>query len=125
MWRALAAVGLLIASNGFMTFAWYYHVVVGKRGEWWPLWVAIGVSWLMALPEYMLQVPANRYGHVAHGGMFTLAQLKIIQEGITLVVFSAFMVFVAKEKMRVNDVAAMGLVMLAVVVSMVGRSEVK
>ncbi len=124
MWRVAATVGLLVLSNAFMTFAWYYHVVVGKRGEWWPLWVAIGVSWLMALPEYALQVPANRYGHVSHGGVFTLPQLKIMQEGITLVVFTAFMILVAKEKVRLNDYVAMGLVMAAVVVSMVGRDGV-
>lgn len=118
MERILITVGLLIASNAFMTFAWYYHV--GKKG--WPLAVAIAVSWLIALPEYILQVPANRAGHINHGGPFTLPQLKIIQEAVTLVVFTLFMILIAKqEKLRVNDFAAFGLVFLAVVVSMMGR----
>jgi uncharacterized protein (DUF486 family) len=119
MWRIAATVGLLVLSNTFMTFAWYYHV---KKTPPWPLLTAIAISWLIALPEYILQVPANRYGHVDHGGTLTLPQLKIIQEAITLVVFTVFVIVVAKdEKFRVNDLVAMGLVMLAVVVSMMGR----
>ncbi len=117
MKRALLTVLLLIGSNTFMTFAWYYHV--GKKT--WPLAMAIGVSWLIALPEYMLQVPANRYGHVSHGGVFTLPQLKIIQEAVTLAVFTVFAITVAKERVRVNDAVAMALVFAGVVVSMVGR----
>jgi uncharacterized protein (DUF486 family) len=73
---------LLTLSNTFMTFAWYFHV----RQKAWPLLLAIGISWLIALPEYLLQVPANRLGHVSYGGPFTLPQLKIIQEAITLTV---------------------------------------
>lgn len=117
--RPLATVGLLFASNSFMTFAWYYHV----KQKSWPLLMAIGVSWLIALPEYILQVPANRVGHVDHGGPFTLSQLKITQEAITLVVFTLFAIFVAHEKPRMNDLVAFGLVMLAVVVSMAGRGN--
>jgi len=74
MSRALAAVGLLLASNVFMTFAWYYPV----KQKSWPLFMAIGISWLIALPEYLLQVPANRLGHIDHGGPFTLPQLKVL-----------------------------------------------
>jgi uncharacterized protein (DUF486 family) len=118
MWRIAATVGLLVLSNTFMTFAWYYHV---KRTPPWPLMTAILISWLIALPEYILQVPANRYGHVDHGGVLTLPQLKIIQEAITLAVFTVFVIVVAKEKVRVNDYLAMGLVMAGVVVSMAGR----
>jgi uncharacterized protein (DUF486 family) len=120
MWRALLAVAMLVISNTFMTFAWYYHVA-GKKGTAWPLWTAILIGWLLAFPEYLFQVPANRLGHVDHGGILTLPQLKIIQEAITLVVFTAFVVLVTKERMRPNDYAAMALVMAAVVVSMVGR----
>jgi uncharacterized protein (DUF486 family) len=115
--RVLITVGLLIASNTFMTFAWYYHVK--KPG--WTLAMAIGISWLIALPEYILQVPANRYGHIDHGGVFTLPQLKILQEAITLAVFTVFTYFVAKEKLRVNDGIAMALIFVAVAVSMMGR----
>ena len=116
--RWSVAVGLLVLSNTFMTFAWYYHV----KQRAWPLLVAIGVSWLIALPEYVLQVPANRYGHVDHGGPFTLAQLKVVQEAVTLVVFTAFAYLVARERLRVQDFVAFGLVFLAVIVSMSGRA---
>ncbi|MET0394705.1 MAG: DMT family protein [Chitinophagaceae bacterium] len=81
---------LLTASNVFMTFAWYYHL----KYQGWPLWKAIVLSWLIALVEYCLAVPANRIGHA---GGFTLFQLKIMQEAITLVVFSIFAVLVLKE----------------------------
>lgn len=81
---------LLTASNIFMTFAWYYHL----KYQGWPLWKAIVVSWLIALIEYCLAVPANRIGHQAGYNLF---QLKIIQEAITLVVFSFFAVLVLKE----------------------------
>ncbi len=108
---------LLVGSNTFMTFAWYYHV----KQRAWPLLLAIGVSWLIALPEYILQVPANRIGHVDYGGTLTLPQLKILQESITLAVFTVFTIAVANEKVRTNDVIAFGLIFAAVVVSMMGR----
>ena len=115
--RWLITVLLLAASNTFMTFAWYYHV----KQKAWPLLMAIGISWLIALPEYILQVPANRFGHVDHGGPFSLPQLKIIQEAVTLAVFTVFTIVVAQEKPRINDIVAMGLVLVAVAVSMYGR----
>ncbi len=115
--RWVATVGLLLASNAFMTFAWYYHV----KQKSWPLLMAIGISWLIALPEYILQVPANRYGHVDNGGNFTLSQLKIIQEAITLLVFTLFTIFIAHEKPRTTDYVAFGLIFAAVAVSMLGR----
>ena len=116
-WRVFGTVFLLIGSNAFMTFAWYYHV---KRQAW-PLLAAIGISWLIALPEYCLQVPANRMGHVDYGGPMTLPQLKIIQEVITLAVFLVFTIWVAGEKPRGTDLAAMALVACGVVVAMWGR----
>lgn len=119
MWRPLLTIGLLVCSNAFMTFAWYFHIA--KREKPWPLLVAIGISWLIALPEYILQVPANRIGSTEFGGTFTLPQLKILQEAITLVVFTAYCLLVAKERMRPNDVVAMGLIFVAVIVSMAGR----
>lgn len=115
--RWLVTVLLLVASNVFMTFAWYYHV----KQKSWSLVAAILISWCIALPEYILQVPANRVGHRDHGGPFTLPQLKIMQEAITLVVFTAFTIWVAKEKPRVNDAVAMGLIFAGVAVSMMGR----
>jgi uncharacterized protein len=119
-WRLLATGGLLIGSNTFMTFAWYYHV---KRKAW-PLLLAILISWLIALPEYCLQVPANRAGHVDFGGPLRLPQLKIMQEAITLGVFLLFTIFVAGERPRGQDLVAMGLILAAVAVGMWGRNGV-
>ena len=74
---------LLLISNVFMTFAWYYHL----KHTGWPLWKAIALSWLIAFFEYCLMVPANRYGFT---GGYSAFQLKMIQEVITLVVFVVF-----------------------------------
>lgn len=117
MYRWLPTVLLLVASNTFMTFAWYYHV----KKQAWPLVAAIAISWLIALPEYLLQVPANRLGHHNFGGPFSAPQLKIIQEAVTLCVFGVFSVWVLGEKPRVNELVAFGLIMAAVVVGMWGR----
>jgi len=117
--RALMTVGLLICSNVFMTWAWYGHLK--KVG--WTIPVAIGVSWLIALPEYILQVPANRIGHTTFGGPFSAAQLKVLQEAITLTVFIAFAVLVLKEKPRVNELVAFVLIFAGVAVAMMGRRE--
>jgi uncharacterized protein (DUF486 family) len=114
--RVLATVLLLVGSNTFMTWAWYGHLK-----QKWPLLLAIGLSWLIALPEYCLQVPANRIGHVDHGGPFTAPQLKIIQEAITLAVFTAFSIVVLKEKPRTTDYVAFGLIFAAVAVGVLGR----
>jgi uncharacterized protein (DUF486 family) len=75
---------LLLASNTFMTMAWYGHLKYKQT----PLIIAIAVSWLIALPEYALQVPANRIGHAQEG--FSAPQLKIIQEVISISVFVLF-----------------------------------
>ena len=115
--RIFATIGLLMASNAFMTFAWYFHL----KQRAWPLVMAIGISWLIALPEYCLQVPANRLGHVAFGGSFSAAQLKVMQEAITLVAFGVFSTFVLKEKLRLQEWIAFGLIMAAVLVAMSGR----
>ena len=109
---------LLIGSNVFMTFAWYYHV---KKHSW-TLLAAILISWAIALAEYCLQVPANRIGHVSNGGPFTAPQLKIIQEGITLSVFALFSVFVLQEKLRWTDIASFALIFAGVVVGMAGKA---
>ena len=102
---------LLIASNIFMTFAWYYHL---KQGGW-PLWKAIMLSWLIALFEYCLMVPANRIGFLS--GTFNAFQLKIMQEAITLVVFSVFAIFYLKEHFEwrylISFVCIMGAVYFA------------
>ena len=87
-------IGLLIASNIFMTFAWYGHLKYKSAS----LVLVILASWLIALPEYALQVPANRMGH----GHFSAAELKTIQEVITLTVFAVFSVFYLKEPLTWN-----------------------
>ena len=81
---------LLLLSNVFMTFGWYYHL---KHTNW-PIWMAILISWGFAFFEYCLQVPANRLGYT---GGFTMFQLKIMQEVITLVVFCLFALIVMKQ----------------------------
>ena len=101
---------LLLASNVFMTIAWYGHL----RHKAAPLLTAIVVSWLIALPEYMLQVPANRIGH----GTFTAPQLKILQEVISITVFIVFCVTYLKEPIRWNYLLSFLLIVAAVVVAM-------
>ncbi len=95
----MPTVALLLASNVFMTFAWYGHL---KYGHDWPLWKAILVSWAIALLEYCLAVPANRLGYAHYSGF----QLKIIQEVITLAVFMGFAVMFLKEKLAWNYLVA-------------------
>jgi uncharacterized protein (DUF486 family) len=92
-------IALLFFSNVFMTFAWYGHL---KYGHAWPLWKAILVSWLIALVEYCLAVPANRLGF----GTFNGFQLKIIQEVISISVFSVFAIAFLKEKLAWNYLVA-------------------
>ena len=98
---------LLTISNIFMTFAWYGHLKHRQV----PLWEVIAVSWGIAFFEYCFQVPANRIGSYH----FTTAQLKIIQEVITLVVFSLFSVLYLREQLRWNYVAGFFCMLLAVV----------
>jgi uncharacterized protein len=118
MSKALITVLLLIGSNCFMTWAWYGHLK--KTG--WTIPVAIGISWLIAFPEYLLQVPANRIGHISQGGPFTAAQLKILQEAVTMIVFIVFAIVVLKEKPRWNEGVAFVLIFAGVVVAMMGRA---
>lgn len=107
MWKT---VGLLVASNTFMTIAWYGHLKFKSS----PLWLAILASWMIALPEYALQVPANRLGYV--GGGLSAFQLKILQEAITLVVFMVFARVALGETAGWRQYAAFGLVFLAVII---------
>lgn len=114
LWHYLTApivrvVLLLICSNVFMTFAWYGHLKNLANKPW---YIAALVSWGIALFEYLLQVPANRLGHA--GGV-TLAQLKIMQEVITLSVFVPFALFYMNESLRWNHLAAGVCLVLAVI----------
>ena len=106
MLRQLLPVLLLTISNVFMTFAWYGHLKY--KGS--ALWIVILISWGIALFEYCFQVPANRIGHE----YFTAAQLKTMQEVITLVVFSIFSIFYLKEDFQWNYLVGFGLIILAV-----------
>lgn len=95
----IRTVALLLLSNIFMTYAWYGHLkTLGSK----PFWIAILASWGIAFFEYCFQVPANRIGYQ----YYTLAQLKIIQEVITMVVFSLFTIFFMKEELNRNFVYA-------------------
>jgi uncharacterized protein (DUF486 family) len=95
----MSTILLLSLSNIFMTFAWYGHL---KYGHDWPLGKAILISWCIALLEYCLAVPANRFGFV----QFTGFQLKMIQEVITIAVFILFAIFFLKEKLAWNYLVA-------------------
>jgi uncharacterized protein (DUF486 family) len=104
---ALMTAALLTTSNLFMTIAWYGHLKFEKTA----LWKVIVVSWLIAFLEYCFQVPANRWGN--EGGI-SAPQLKVMQEVITLVVFSVFAVVYLDERLRWNHFVAFGLVLGAV-----------
>ena len=107
--RAVITIVLLIISNVFMTFAWYGHLKLQetKVVSNWPLYGVILLSWGIALFEYCFQVPANRMGFRENGGPFSLMQLKIIQEVITLVVFTVFSTLLFKgESLQWNHIAA-------------------
>ena len=104
---AIRTIMLLTASNVFMTFAWYFHL----KQQGWPLWKAIVLSWLIALLEYCLMVPANRIGYKEGLSGF---QLKLIQEVITLVVFSFFAVLVLKEPFHIKYLVSFAFLLGAV-----------
>ena len=99
---------LLTISNVFMTFAWYGHLKFPK----WPLWIVVLASWGIAFFEYCFQVPANRIGQEFYG--YSPAQLKIVQEVITLVVFSVFCFFYFGQALKWNHCVAFALVFAAV-----------
>ena len=108
---------LLVISNVFMTFAWYGHLKLQqmKLITSWPLWLVIIFSWGIALAEYSCQIPANRIGFVDNGGPFTLMQLKVMQEVITLIVFTLFTtLFFRGESLHWNHLAAFICLIMAV-----------
>lgn len=118
MKNALLTIALLVVSNIFMTFAWYGHLklqqmkVIGSNT---PLYAVILLSWGIALAEYSCQVPANRIGFAGNGGTFSLMQLKVIQEVITLIIFTLFtVVFFRGESLQWNHFAAFACLVAAV-----------
>ncbi len=115
--KPLFTIGMLVLSNLFMTVAWYGHL---KFAEWkWfsklGLVAVILISWGLALFEYFFQVPANRFGFKGNGGPFSLVELKVIQEAITLVVFTLFtLVAFRNETIRMNHIIGFCFLILAV-----------
>ncbi len=107
---------LLICSNVFMTLAWYGHLKLGEMSwfQKWPMIAVIAFSWGIAFFEYCLQVPANRIGFEGNGGPFSLMQLKVIQEVITLTVFVIFSMVAFHTELRWNDLVAAVFLILAV-----------
>jgi uncharacterized protein (DUF486 family) len=117
MKKAVITIVLLILSNTFMTLAWYGHLKMKEMNKLVgvSLFTIILLSWGVALFEYLFQVPANRIGFNENGGPFTLWQLKVIHEVITLTVFSAFMLFFFKDQpLKWNHIVGFGLLILAV-----------
>jgi uncharacterized protein len=98
----LAPIGLLFISNIFMTFAWYGQLGEMSR----PIWLAVLIAWGIAFFEYCLVIPANRIGY----GAYSAAELKTLQEVITLIIFAGFAVFWLGEKLTLNHLVGFGLI---------------
>lgn len=108
---------MLIASNVFMTLAWYLHLRLGQTGVTsnWPLIAVIVFSWCIAFAEYCFMIPANRIGFVGNGGPFSLMQLKVIQEVVSLVVFCIIANLLFRgQSLQWNHLAALVCLVLAV-----------
>jgi uncharacterized protein (DUF486 family) len=115
--KGLSTVILLLLSNAFMTIAWYGHLKLKtiSRFESISLITVILLSWGVAFFEYMLQVPANRIGFRETGGPFSLVELKVIQEVISIIVFTVFTLLVFKnEQLRLNHLIGFTFLILAV-----------
>ena len=117
MGRGLITIAFLVISNTFMTFAWYGHLKF-KEISWLSNLGLLGIiliSWFIALFEYAFQVPANKFGYIENGGPFSIWQLKVIQEVITLTIFTIFSVlFFKNETLRLNHLIGFGFLILAV-----------
>lgn len=119
MAKGIYTIVLLIVSNLFMTFAWYGHLQFQKI-DWLKNTGLIGIiaiSWGIALFEYIFQVPANRIGHIEHGGPFSMFELKTIQEAVSISVFVLVNIYVFKEgNLQWNHILGFALIVLAVFV---------
>ena len=115
--KALFTVGMLIVSNVFMTLAWYGHLRF-KDMEWsrnLGLFSVIFISWLIAFAEYSFQIPANKFGFKGNGGPFSLLELKVIQEALSITVFLIFtFLFFKTEKIAWNHFVGFGFIVLAI-----------
>ena len=115
MLRGIATVGLLVVSNAFMTLAWYGHIAFKSRLERFGLAVIVLLSWGIALFEYCFQVPANRLGSAQFGGPFSIWELKVLQEVVSLTVFTLFaLLFMRSDSLRWNHLAGFACLILAV-----------
>lgn len=115
--QGLITVLMLVGSNVLMTLAWYGHLKLSemKVTDGWPLILIILMSWGIAFFEYCLAVPANRIGYNANGGPFNLLQLKVIQEAVSLTVFTVIVMFLFRgESIHWNHIAAFVCLVLAV-----------
>ena len=116
--NGLYTILLLVVSNIFMTFAWYGHLKLQQSNlitDHTPLIVVILISWGLAFFEYCCQVPANRIGFIGNGGTFSLMQLKVIQEVISITIFTLFTIFVFKgQEIHWNHFAAFVCLIMAV-----------
>ena len=123
--KGLQTVALLVCSNLFMTLAWYGHLRLQNVGatKSWPLIAVIVLSWGIAFLEYCFQVPANRIGYIENGGPFSLIQLKVIQEVITLTVFTVVATLLFKgESLRWNHIVSFILLIGAVYFAFIDTS---
>lgn len=113
--RGLGAIALLVCSNLFMTLAWYGQVMFKSRFERIGMIAVIAISWLVALFEYCFMVPANRLGSTEYGGPFSIWELKVIQEVVSLTVFTIIVLLVMKnEALRWNHLVGFLCLVLAV-----------
>ncbi len=119
MAKGIYTIVLLLVSNLFRTFAWYGHLQFQKI-DWLKNTGLIGIiaiSWAIALFEYIFQVPANRIGHIEHGGPFSMFELKTIQEAVSITVFILVNIYVFKEgNLQWNHILGFALIVLAVFV---------
>ena len=115
--KGLYTILMLMVSNVFMTFAWYGNIKLSEMGVMkdWPLILVILASWGVAFFEYSFMIPANRIGSIVHGGPFTLVQLKVIQEAVSLIIFMIISVKVFKMgEFNWNHLIGFGFLVLAV-----------
>ena len=118
MFKGIATVALLIISNAFMTLAWYGHIAFKSKLERFGMLAIVLLSWGIALFEYCFQVPANRIGSSQFGGPFSIWELKVIQEVVSLSVFTLFaLVFMKSDSLRWNHLAGFLCLILAARVS--------
>ncbi len=115
--KGLYTILMLMVSNVFMTFAWYGNIKLSEMGVMkdWPLILVILASWGIAFFEYSFMIPANRMGSIVHGGPFTLVQLKVIQEAVSIIIFMIISIKVFKMgEFNWNHLIGFGFLVLAV-----------